>query len=49
MASQNNIPIIAFGDKELYDELHPWIKDDITRVEDDMDSVATYISNFYMS
>ena len=48
MASQNNIPIIAFGDKELYDELHPWIRDDITRVEDDMDSVVTYISNFYM-
>ena len=48
MASQNKIPVIAFGDKKLYDELHPWIKDDITRVEDDMDSVVTYISNFYM-
>ena len=48
-ASRNyNIPIIAFGDKNLYDELHPWIKDDITRVEEDMDSTVRYISNFYM-
>ena len=47
-ARNHSIPVIAFGDKKLYDELHPWIRDDITRVEDDMDSVVTYISNFYM-
>lgn len=48
-ASRNcHIPVIAFGDKKLYEELHPWIKDDITRVEDDMNSTVRYISNFYM-
>ena len=47
-ARNHNIPIIAFGDKKLYDELHPWIRDDITRVEDDMDSIVNYVANFYM-
>ena len=48
MASQNNIPVIAFGDEKLYDDLHPWIKDDITRVEKDLNDVCNYIANFYM-
>lgn len=45
----NRIPVIAFGDKWLYDELHPWIKMNITRVEKNIDDVVNYISNFYMS
>lgn len=44
----NKIPVIAFGDKKLYEELHPWIKRDITRVEPNIDSVVTYIKEFYM-
>lgn len=44
----NRIPVIAFGDKELYNNLHPWIKRDITRVENDMDSVVEYIRDFYL-
>lgn len=47
-ARNHSIPVIAFGDKKLYDELHPWIRDDITRVENDMDSIVNYVANFYM-
>lgn len=44
----HRIPIIAFGDKELYDNLHPWVKNDITRVETNMDDVISYIRDFYL-
>lgn len=44
----NKIPVIAFGNKELYDELHPWNKDNITRVENNIDDVVEYIKEFYM-
>lgn len=47
-ARNYNIPVIAFGDKKLYDELHPWYKDDITRVENNIETVANYIKDFYM-
>ena len=42
------IPVIAFGDKTLYSTLHPWVKNDITRVEDDIYGVVEYIRDFYM-
>ena len=42
------IPVIAFGDKKLYDKLHPWVKNDITRVENSIDDVVNYIRDFYM-
>lgn len=42
------IPVIAFGDKKLYKDLHPWIKRNITRVEEDMQGVVSYIRDFYM-
>lgn len=42
------IPVIAFGDKKLYEKLHPWIKRDITRVEQCIDGVVQYIKDFYM-
>lgn len=44
----HKIPVIAFGGQELYDNLHPWIKNDITRVENNMDDVVAYIRDFYM-
>ena len=44
----HNIPVIAFGKRELYNELHPWIKEDITRVEDNGQDVVSYIRDFYM-
>lgn len=44
----NKIPVIAFGDKELYDNLHPWHKCNITRVENNIEDVVEYIKDFYM-
>ena len=44
----NRIPVIAFGDKDLYDTLHPWIKRNITRVEKDIEGVVKYVTDFYM-
>jgi nucleoside 2-deoxyribosyltransferase len=44
----NKIPVIAFGNKEMYDELHPWVKNDITRVEETIYDVAAYIKDFYL-
>lgn len=45
----NKIPVIVFGKEELYENLHPWVKQDITRVEKDMDGVVRYIQKFYMA
>lgn len=42
------IPVIAFGKYELYENLHPWIKNSITRVEETMEDVANYICDFYL-
>lgn len=44
----HKIPVFAFGDKELYDNLHPWTKISITRVEDNMEDLIDYIKEFYM-
>lgn len=44
----NHIPVIAFGNRELYDGLHPWVKANITRVENNMENVIRYIQEFYM-
>lgn len=44
----HKIPVIAFGERELYDNLHPWVKNDITRVENDIDDVVRYIQDFYL-
>lgn len=44
----HKIPVIAFGDKSLYDELHPWIQNSITRVEENIDDVVAYVSDFYL-
>ena len=42
------IPVIAFGERMLYEDLHPWIKNSITRVEDNPQDVVNYIRDFYM-
>lgn len=44
----HKIPVIAFGKKEDYNNLHPWIKRKITRVEETMDDVVSYVNDFYM-
>lgn len=43
----HKIPVVAFGDKKEYDILHPWVKNDITRVEKNIDDVISYIRDFY--
>lgn len=43
----NKIPVIAFGSKEVYNNLHPWVKNDITRIEPNIDDVVNYIRDFY--
>ena len=45
----HKIPVIAFGDRELYDNLHPWVKNAITRVENSMADVCNYIRDFYLN
>lgn len=44
----NKIPVIAFGTQEQYNRLHPWVRNDITRVEKNIIDVADYIQDFYM-
>ena len=44
----NRIPVIAFGDRKLYENSHPWIKENITRVEEKIEDVVRYIQEFYM-
>ena len=43
----HKIPVIAFGKRESYNNLHPWVKNDITRVEDNIDGAIAYIKDFY--
>ena len=47
-ARKANIPVIAFGEYESYEDLHPWTKDNITRVEKNIEDVVKYIRDFYM-
>lgn len=44
----NHIPVISFGNMQIYNDLHPWIKKNITRVEQTMEDVVKYIKDFYM-
>lgn len=44
----NNVLVIAFGNKKLYQTLHPWLKRDITRIEENIQDVVCYIRDFYM-
>lgn len=44
----HGIPVIAFGDRNLYEELHPWVKSKITRVEESIIYACYYIRDFYM-
>ncbi len=44
----HRIPVIAFGNRRLYENLHPWIKSNITRVEENIEDVVRYIQEFYM-
>lgn len=45
----HKIPVIAFGKRDLYDKLHPWIQNNITRVEENIIGVVNYIRDFYLT
>lgn len=47
-AYKRDIPVLAFGSEEEYNELHPWIQCFITRHDDSYNNTAFYISEFYM-
>ena len=46
---RSNIPVIAFGSDEEYENIHPWIRECITRHESNMEDASTYIKEFYMT
>ena len=48
-AWDSGIPVLAFGDKDSYKNLHPWIKNCITRCDPSMLETIEYIKDFYMS
>lgn len=46
-AYKNNIPVIAYGYDKDWDMAHPWIKECVTRREDDVVYACMYIAEFY--
>lgn len=46
-AYKSNIPVIALGEVYDYGVQHPWVRECITRVEKDIDSLTKYIRDFY--
>lgn len=45
----HKIPIIAFGSRTTYENLHPWIKECISRYEESMDAAVDYVCNYYLN
>lgn len=48
-AWKNNIPVLAFGSKQDYENLHPWVQCCITRHDKNYRECINYISDFYMT
>ena len=48
-AWKSNIPVLAFGNKEDYENLHPWVQCCITRRDKNYRECINYISDFYMT
>lgn len=47
-AYKREIPVLAFGNNELYESLHPWIQCCITRHDETYKETVNYIKEFYM-
>lgn len=47
-AYKSSIPVLAYGKDEIYKDVHPWLKDFITRVDSNEISLCNYIYDFYM-
>lgn len=48
VAYTRNIPVIAIDLNNDYKNVHPWIKECITRVENSYEEVVEYIKDFYL-
>ena len=49
-AFQNNIPIVGFMEKYKIENIHPWIIEECTRIEDDtsaLDDAVCYINGYF--
>ena len=43
----HHIPVYGYGSKKDYKKLHPWIQENITRYDKDLDSIIHYISKMW--
>lgn len=48
-AYKREIPVLAFGRNNLYEELHPWVQCCITRHDKTYKETVNYIKEFYMT
>lgn len=47
-AYKREIPVLAFGSQELFNEVHSWVQCCITRKDDNYIETCKYIKDFYM-
>ena len=48
-AAQLNIPVLAWGTSEEWENTHPWLRECISRVESDMHNLCEYIFEYYLA
>lgn len=46
-AYKNNIPVIAYGSSESWKNVHPWIKECVSRWEEKLLDACVYINDYY--
>lgn len=47
-ANQLNIPVIAYTEGDVVDDIHPWIENCFSTVQMNKDELVDYIHDFYM-
>ena len=47
-ANRLNIPVIAYTDRDVADDIHPWIENCFSTVQMRKDELIDYIRDFYM-
>ena len=47
-ANRLNIPVIAYTDRDVEDDIHPWIENCFSTVQMSKDELIDYIRDFYM-
>lgn len=48
-AYKRDIPVIAIGTYEMYENIHSWVKECITRIENSDEQAVKYIRDFYFT